>query len=272
MTFWNIGKNERLAADIALLVQETGCDILALAETGDAHLDLTRVLQQVAPNARHITPLGKSIHVWTTLREDKIEPADSRDRCEAFKVEIQAPLPTLMVFVHLRSKVGRSVIDEIAETSEFASVIRKMEKSSLSAGRTIVVGDFNLHPYDETMLHPKGLGASASATIVAAEPPRRWRGETFDRFYNPTWNLLGDAHGPPGTYYWTDDMRGGNWYCLDQVLLRAPAIPNFLPASLRVVTSIGGRPLIAPSGKPAPNWSDHLPITFALGDATDAQT
>jgi len=39
-------------------------------------------------------------------------------------------------------------------------------------------------------------------------------------FYNPTWNLLGDANGPPGTYYWRNGREEAGWYVLDHVLLR----------------------------------------------------
>jgi hypothetical protein len=265
VTFWNIDKNQSLVADIALLMKETDCDILVLAETGGARVDLDTVLQQtVNSRVRHLTPLGNVVHVWTTLTRSEIRKASSKDRFEAFRVQTVAPEPTLMVFAHLRSKVGRATAGEVLDTEKFAADVRAIEKRSWSVGRTIVAGDLNLWPYDDAMLLPEVLGASASRTVVAGQPTKRRNGSVFNRFYNPTWNLLGDAGGPPGTYYWEDDPHGGNWYCLDQVLLRAPLIPTFLLSSLQVVTAINGRTLIAPNGRPQPRWSDHLPITFAL--------
>ena len=265
MTFWNIDKKLSLVPDIALLMKVTDCDILVLAETGGARVDLDTVLQQtVDRRVRHITPFGKVVHVWTTLTSKEIRNASSKDRFEAFRVQTMAPEPTLMVFAHLRSKVGRATAGEVLDTKEFAANVRAIEKRPWSVGRTIVAGDLNLWPYDDAMLLPEVLGASASRTIVAGQPTKRRNGSVFDRFYNPTWNLLGDASGPPGTYYWENDARGGNWYCLDQILLRAPLIQTFALSSLHVVTSINGRALIAPNGRPEPQWSDHLPITFAL--------
>lgn len=265
MTFWNIDKKVSLVPDIALLMKETNCDILVLAETGGAHVDLEWALQAtVSPSVRHVTPLGKYVHVWTRLTPTEIRTAGSKERLEAFTVQTKASEPTLMIFAHLRSKVGRPEPREVLETWKFAEDVREIENESSAAGRTIVAGDLNLWPYDASMMLPELLGASASRAIVAKHPTKRRDHVNFDRFYNPSWNLLGDANGPPGTYYWEDDSLGGNWYCLDQLLLREPLLQAFSPSSLRVVTSIDGRALVAPDGRPERGWSDHMPITFAL--------
>ena len=265
MTFWNVHKKVSLVPAIVQLVRETRCDILVTAETGRVHKGLDTVLRTaVDPIFRHLTPLGRSIHVWTTLNENQIEQAGTGQRFEAFRVRTFASEQTLMVFAHLKSKVNRSAADEMADTMEFAVAVRAMEKEKWSVGRTAVVGDLNLNPYDEAMLTQRGLAANAARAIVTGQPKVQRNRVGYDRFYNPTWNLLGDIVEPPGTYFWKGDGFGGNWYCLDQVLLRAALIPMFLPASLRVVTSIGGAPLVWPNGQPAPYMSDHLPIAFAL--------
>ena len=51
----------------------------------------------------------------------------------------------------------------------------------------------------------------------------------------------------------------------DQVLIRPELINGFEPAKLRIVTAIGGSPLVEQDGRPdSGNYSDHLPIVFEL--------
>ena len=265
VTFWNVDERVSLTADIAILMKETGSDILVLGETGNVHAGLDLVLQQVVdPCVRHLTPYSGDVHVWTKLDEKQIALTRSEDRFEAFKVRTMASETTLIVFAHLRSKSKRSAEEEALDTEQFLVALRMMEQAECPAERTVVAGDLNLRPFDPAMMMHRLFGASASRTIVERKPTMRRRGQEHARFYNPSWRLLNDSNGPPGTYFWKDDTLGGNWYCVDQVLLRGALIPSFMPETLRVVTSIGGRTLIARNGKPAPNWSDHLPITFAL--------
>ncbi len=69
--------------------------------------------------------------------------------------------------------------------------------------RTLIVGDFNLNPFDDGMIFPSGFGAMMTKGLVrkTREAHDRYSG----RFYNPIWARLGrEVEGaPPGTYYWS---------------------------------------------------------------------
>ncbi len=265
MTFWNIDSQSSVVSLLPSLLRETGCDILVTAETGTLANAVSDALHlDVGTHVRHLTPAGRDVHVWSLLGKTKIRAVRSEQRFEAFRVKTSAQSPTLMVFAHLRSKAKRAAADEALDTAEFIATLNQMERKRWVAGRTVVAGDLNLHPYDESMKLPRLFNASASGATVAQKSAFRRRGHVHNRFYNPSWNLLGDANGPPGTFYWDADGLGGNWYCLDQVLLRPQLIPTFLLSSLRVITSIGGQALITLDGRPTSGGSDHMPVTFAV--------
>lgn len=82
-------------------------------------------------------------------------------------------------------------------------------------------------------------------------------------FYNPSWNLLGDFNGSPGTYYHgSPGYLSRFWNLLDQVILRPEIAGRLEKSSLAIITSAGGKSLVGPDGRP--NCCDHLPLTFAL--------
>jgi hypothetical protein len=232
-TFWNVDNTDKdrdLAGLLVRLAIETRCDVLVTAETGAAHVGLESFLQAACDvNFRHLTFLPCRVHVWTRLPGARLHRVESdAPLYEAFEL-LNAPLgPVLLVFAHLRSKPRRHSTRERADTLEFVAALRKMEqRRSISSG-TLVLGDLNLHPYDVAMRYPGSLNAVASRQLVTARPRRTYRHATYDRFYNPSWNLLGDANGPPGTHYWRNGREEAGWYVLDHVLLR-PKRPSRNP-------------------------------------------
>jgi len=268
-TFWNIDNTDEprdLAEPLVRLAIETQCDILATAETGDAHAGLESFLQAACDeNFRHLTSLPCRVHIWTRLGRDRIRRVESEPSLyESFELLSASLGPALLVFAHLRSKPGRHPTREWADTLEFVAALRALEGRRNASGGTLVLGDLNLHPYDVAMRYPDALNSVASRQVVVASPRRTYRKTTHDRFYNPTWNLLGDANGPPGTHYWRNGREEVGWYVLDHVLLGAKLAPRLHLSSLRVVTTIGPDTLVAADGTMARQWPDHLPLTFEL--------
>ena len=272
ITFWNIDNRDgsrgaAIASSLAQLTLDTKCDVLVVAEGGDAHVGLESLLQAACdPGFRQMTCLPCHLHVWTRLSGTTIQPFGSDPkRYEAYKLLSPGRDPALLVFPHLRSKVGRIDGREFSDTQEFVADLRKLESRQGPGAGTLVLGDLNLNPYDSAMRSPDAFNSSASREAVAAFPARRFRGKVYRAFYNPAWNLFGDANGPPGTYYWDSknkDKEG--WYVLDQVLLRPELISRFDLPSLRAVVAIGTDALLVSGGKLNPRWPDHLPITFQL--------
>jgi hypothetical protein len=155
-------------------------------------------------------------------------------------------------------------------------VYRELYRAEEDAGhsRTILVGDFNMNPYEKGMIDQvSGFGAMASRSL-AERHSESGRGGSR-RFYNPMWSRLGgEIPRAPGTHYWKSVADPFNifWHSLDQVLVRPALIHEdaFRDEDFQVLTTIpgeGGEPiyLIRSTGK---HWelqvSDHLPIVFKL--------
>jgi len=257
-TFWNIETRSDIADALAELAIETQCDVLITAETGGVHVDFDNLLRSAYdPNFRLATSAGSKVHVWTRLK--LLRPVAHDAWFEAFSFPEKSGHKLLLIFAHLPSKAGRSPEREWDHAKEFAVAVRKLERTH--GTRTLVFGDLNLFPYDPGARAPEALNAIASQRMAIASPTRRSRYKSYDVFYNPTWNLLGDAFGTPGTFFW-DDTR--DWYVLDQVLVRPLLIPQFQLRSLRVVSTIGTSDLVNSDGRPSKNWPDHLPLTFHM--------
>ena len=130
---------------------------------------------------------------------------------------------------------------------------------------SIVVGDFNLNPFEEPMIG--ALGAHAiPCKKVAKRNKRKISGKDYKMFYNPMWNLFGDNSSPPGTYYYSSSEQVSYfWNIFDQVIIRPDVVEFFDINSLKVVTEVDDIKLLNKNGIPDKNnISDHLPIFFSI--------
>lgn len=141
-----------------------------------------------------------------------------------------------------------------------------IERAEREAGhrRTLVIGDFNMNPFENGMVGVGGLHAMMDKRIVV-KGSRVVRKIKYDYFYNPMWGRLGDdSIGPPGTCYWS---KGGAearfWETFDQILLRPELLPFYNPEALRVLERIGATPLLK-NGVIDRSISDHLPLVIRL--------
>src|SRR5215211_5035003 len=105
--------------------------------------------------------------------------------------------------------------------------------------RTVLVGDFNMNPFDLGMVGAQALNAVMTRDLARREG-RTVAGRPYRYFYNPMWGCYGDrTPGPAGTYYYSaPGPRGYYWHLFDQVLLR-PTLMESL-AELRILEDDGG--------------------------------
>jgi endonuclease/exonuclease/phosphatase family metal-dependent hydrolase len=164
------------------------------------------------------------------------------------------------------SKLYWSDDDQFAECIELAKFIRQIEKD-LGHSRTILVGDFNMNPFEKGMIVSNGLHAMMSKRIARREA-RTVKGVRYPFFYNPMWSLFGDIPTAlPGTYFYNRSGRPLNyfWNMFDQVMLRPSLLDAFKDDYLRILESVGDVSLLSTHGTPDPTKaSDHLPLLFAL--------
>ena len=134
--------------------------------------------------------------------------------------------------------------------------------------RSMIVGDFNAHPFESAILSSDGLHAIGIRGVRnAARRLVRWGDEEEDFFYNPMWRLYGHVasmEAGMATYYWQNNQAGELfWHMLDQVVIRPEESMSFPEDRLRIVSSVGTVTLLRPDGIPDDTvGSDHLPIVF----------
>jgi len=97
---------------------------------------------------------------------------------------------------------------------------------------TILIGDFNMNPFDPGMVCTRSFNSVCSLDIAKKMRCRKIKdsGEIFTYFYNPSWKIYADAgnHDVHGTYYY-DRCKSGqfHWNNLDQALLRPSILESY---------------------------------------------
>jgi hypothetical protein len=109
-----------------------------------------------------------------------------------------------------------------------ADAVRRYEGSH-GHRRTLIVGDFNAHPFDSAVTDSDGLHA-IGVRAVETRASRMVRGIKMrsDFFYNPMWRMYGRHHPDAGaaTHYWLGEhARELVWHMVDQVVLRPEERP-----------------------------------------------
>lgn len=138
-------------------------------------------------------------------------------------------------------------------------------EETFSHRRTVVIGDFNMNPFEAGVVGSEGLHGVMSRDValkdhrVVYDQPRHY-------FYNPMWSMLGDCSpGPPGSYFYKNSGPIAYfWNMFDQVLLRPTLAQSFIPGDVAILDTVGGQSLLSPAGRPRRELSDHLPVMVRL--------
>ncbi len=207
---------------------------------------------------RALTRLGQKefIHRFSSLNREMAVWSIATSKLRSTEV--------LLAGVHLPSKSGGAKdTDQASIAREVVEELNDVEDRH-NHRSTVVVGDFNMHPYDAGMTSVTSFHGLMTKDL-AGLPDRLHRRQPRRRFYNPMWGLFGDrTPGPSGSYYWRASvLHNPYWGMLDQVLLR-PMLINSLGA-LHILDHDGNHTLVGPDGAPdKKHISDHLPILFRL--------
>lgn len=262
--FWNVNRKP-LEARAARMANAHAVDVVVLAECVTSPGVVARALNAGRAGAfRYVSESGAKLklfcrHPANLVRLDR-EPLDA---WLAFRA-VRPPLPELVVFAcHLPSKQWTDEPDRMLTFNTLAADVRQVERRE-GHGRTVVVGDLNVNPFEVPVVWAGGLHGLMTRDLARREA-RDVRGREYPLFYNPMWGVFGDrTAGPGGTYYRSAAASVNSfWNACDQVLLR-PAVMDQL-GGLRVLDSDGSDTLLTPDGRPdATNGSDHLPLLFRL--------
>jgi hypothetical protein len=135
------------------------------------------------------------------------------------KITHPCGIEILLVAVHIQSKLHSDEITQLSSSIEIANQINLCEEEQKHT-RTIVIGDFNMNPFELGLVSPDAFHAVMDQQVAATTKTVRKKIKKF--FYNPMWSCLGDmSKGTSGTYYYSSSkIPSYYWNTFDQVLIR----------------------------------------------------
>lgn len=265
--FWNVGRKPLLAR-LARLAAREAADVVILAECVDAPADVVTALNTVGTGWAFPPSACKRLRTFTRLPTGALTEVfnDASQRLNVWELRTDAGLPVLLAGVHLVSKVGWSDADQAAFTQRVAANLEVEEDRQPNRG-TVVIGDFNMSPFDDGMIGGFGfhalmtreLAGRRSQRIVQAEPCRR-------AFYNPMWQFLTDrGASPAGTYYRHAAVPDNHyWYALDQVLVRPELAGKVIRVAILDHDGVDALTVTGGGWPDTDSGSDHLPVLVSL--------
>ena len=258
-------RNKNLASLLVDMVKERDIDIVCLAEDGTDSQRLKKSLS-IATGKSFTTVLTRTpkLTVLTHDTSSNLQEVygDASGRLSIRRLTF-SNTEFLLAIGHFQSKLNRIPTEQNSAMQSFADEIRYIEAKRKNF-RTILLGDFNMNPFEDGIVMSHGLHA-VSTKQIAQKQTRTVDGKSLPFFYNPMWQFFGDqTGGPPGTIYYRGGRLSHEWSIFDQVLFRPDVLPWF-DDDIEIVTTAGSVDLQLKSGRPNRRLaSDHFPIVFSL--------
>ncbi len=264
--FWNLNKRP-LLHQVATLCHEHAVDVLILAESGLSAAALLETLNKTQSSKFSFPSSGAPSRLSFFIRypQQSFESVSDSPHVAIRRFIPPIGVEILIAAVHLPSKLHTTNEDQ-AQNSFLVSQAIEEAETRVGHTRTVMVGDFNMNPFESGVVGAAGLHA-VSDRQIALRGDRTVLGKQYRFFYNPMWGRMGDAsQGPPGTYYFnTSTYVNFFWNIFDQVLVRPELLKFFPDERLAVLSEVNEQSLLSPTGIPdTALGSDHLPLLFAI--------
>lgn len=262
--FWNINK-QPLLEEIVTICHSNEIDILVLAE---CELSDVKILEAINVNREttYIAPYNNfspGLSLFYRYSPECISLVSDEGRTTIRKIAPPIGNDFILVALHLPSKLYMKDDDQVFKCVEVVKLIEEAE-SRVGHDRTLVIGDFNMNPFETGVVGAKGFHAVMDRNI-ASKGSRKVQGQECKYFYNPLWRLMGDdLNVSLGTYYYKNSSYVSYfWNTFDQVLLRPSLLDYFKSEDVSIVSQIGNKSLLK-NNKINNSFSDHLPIMIKL--------
>lgn len=265
--FWNTFRTRNkgnIDNCIMDLVSEKGCDIIILAEYLEPIVNLCNMVNTDSELEYKPIPNYSGCDKIKGIINAKyaIESIQEQARYQIVKIETMA-YKLLIGMIHNVSAFHNSKETQAVILEQFSCDINEAEKSQ-SIKNTMVIGDLNVNPFEPACIAANTLHAIPFAEEVE-KTTRIVVGKEYQKFYNPTWKLLGRKEIPYATYYYSNsDAVNYYWHMFDQVIIRPRLIPAFFEESLSIIIETENHKLLK-GGKPdMESYSDHLPLFYEM--------
>ncbi|TRW91484.1 hypothetical protein [Candidatus Methylobacter oryzae] len=256
--FWNIQKKS-LINEIAELISESNCQIYAFAESSDEIIEETIKLLIKQYNIAcylYPNPGCEKIKIVIMGQVENITLLNQNTHYSLIKISGQHN-ELIVCFVHFPSKLHHT-LNQLRRISELLRNQILDEENSNGISDTLVIGDFNVDPFEMPMISFTGMAATNGISCSQRESIV-CDGEENRLFYNPMWTLYSSHKERPGTHKY---IRTGedvvSWHFLDQVIIRPTLIDRFKFESLKLVKKTKNYNYL--NINQVPKLSDHLPL------------
>lgn len=291
--FWNYNSScktpdkESIPANLALyhhadilILNETTTDpqrvLDSLGSKGVPYFIPSDIRERVQPEVKKggLTPIR--FQVYTRLKEDQFRLFREGGRSSIWKLKREGELEVLLTLMHFYSKrsyPGRDPFEGQHKASAGEYLTIHQAEDDARHTRTVVIGDFNMNPFEKGMIDPDGFGAMMSRELAELHSSPTMSKPGTRRFYNPVWSHMGRAlPAPPGTFYWDEigDPLNIYWHCYDQLLIRPELLKGFRDEYFKILTLMpaDGGWVVELIRSKRKHWetrfSDHLPLLFKL--------
>ncbi len=266
--YWNTFKNQ-LIEEILELVSQHKINFIILLENTANDLFLINSLKNINSNFRlYENVLFKKTKIISCIEGLKITEKSGHGRYGIYLLEAKNSENTILTVTHFPSKINYTPTDYLSLCIELKDDIEKVELI-FETKNTIIIGDFNMNPFEDGLISSKGLH-NINNKEIALTKTRNYNSRAYSFFYNPMWNFLGEKSKGTvqGTHFY-NSYRPINhfWNMYDQVMIRPELISNFDENKLDIISSINDKPLLHKKSQFTvinKNISDHLPIKLQI--------
>ena len=259
--FWNTHR-KKLDNAICTLASDLDVNVILLVEYPSGPAGLVAALRNKVDSGffapLHITDkfLCVSNDISLSLNELASEPRFSMRRL------FHDSRSAILVTIHGVDPINHDIDHRNGHAQTLFGQIKHLS-NHYQTQRLVVIGDFNVNPFDKCMTLPMAYNSLMTRECVK-RAKRDYQFADYDFFYNPMWSLFGDLNdGPPGTYYYGSTRGMYGWNMLDQAMLHH-SLADYLD-SIRIVSSTMNLNLADSRGHPNNKvYSDHFPILLTL--------
>lgn len=264
--FWNLHKKP-LIKQIAHITRYYQIDVVILVENEVEPIRIALELNELGMGLYYYVPgrICKKVDIFTNFPTKFMQVVHETERLTVRQLRLPGLTEILLAVTHFVDKRSMDHESQISESVHLSSQIKYAEEK-VENNKTILVGDLNMNPFDAGVVNANGLNG-VMTRHRALKRERTVQGVTYPFFYNPMWNLFGDAKdGSPGTYFYdTGVHKNYYWNIFDQVLVRPDLLDRFSNQELKILNSVEGESFINENGIPDKlTASDHLPLVFTL--------